>query len=163
MSITDYGFEDFTVETEDWNIFKLADGTYLKAKVSLNWVSKGSTEGQYNFNLGSVQIVTLPPQNLRGNPSTEPPRGQDLRSHITEEDIQCHTIRDTWNTYTLKNGIKLNVRLIVVKVDKTSKFDNNGFPVYMIQSQVLTKTSVPKELREKGVKIASAEHPTFTV
>ena len=162
MSFTDYGFEDFTVEREDWNLYKLTDGTFLKAKVTLNWVSKGATQGEYSFNLGNVQLVTMPPPNIRGNPSTEP-KGQALQSHVTEEDIHCQTIHDNWSVYALKNGIKLNIRLVLVKVDRTSKFDNNGFPVYLVQSQVLTKTNIPKELREKGVKIASAEHPTFTV
>jgi len=163
MGLEEYGFEDFKILKEDWNLYKLKDSTYLKTRIILNWIARGPQES-YSFNISNVITSVLPPQNLRGNPTTKPITKQELQQTIADEDLSWTTINEDWNTYELKNGIKIHAKAVLVKVDRTTICDNNGFPIYLIQSQVITKVNVPKELRDKKISFKpSREHPTFTV
>jgi hypothetical protein len=163
MSFEEYGFENFKIVKEDWNTYKLKDNSYLKTRVILNWIARGPQQS-YSFNISPVLNSVLPPQNLRGSPATRPIRKEELQQTIVDEDLHWTTINEDWNAYELKNGIKIYVKAVLVKVDRTSICDNNGFSIYLIQSQVITKVNVPKELRDKKISFqTSREQPTFTV
>ena len=77
-------------------------------------------------------------------------------------DMDFNTIQQSWNSYELENGITLKVRISIVQVNKTSKFDERGIPVYFIESSVDLKTELPEHLKELSQKIKKdAESVTF--
>lgn len=69
------------------------------------------------------------------------------------EDIDFGQEKEYWNTYKLKDGSTLMVKLVLVGVKRLKKWQPDGTPVYLINSQnVMRVTDVPKELRGKPVK-----------
>lgn len=57
--------------------------------------------------------------------------------------------KERWNKYKLNNGIELNVKNVLVTVSRTSKYDQRGPPVYLVNLQAILKPKIPKGLREK--------------
>ena len=55
------------------------------------------------------------------------------------------------------------MKLALVKVSRTSKFDSNGEPIYLVNTQPIIKANLPKHLREKTVMFSSGQPPSFTV
>jgi len=69
------------------------------------------------------------------------------------DDIDFEQEKEYWNTYKLKDGTILMVKLVLVGVKRLKKWNPDGTPLYMINSQnVVRVTNVPKELRGKPVK-----------
>ncbi len=69
------------------------------------------------------------------------------------DDIDFEQEQEYWNTYKLKDGTTLRVKLVLVGVKRLKKWQPDGTPVYMINSQnVVRLTNVPKELRRKPIK-----------
>ena len=56
----------------------------------------------------------------------------------------------------------LKIRISIVQLNKTSKFDDRGMPVYFVESSVELKTELPDHLKELAQKIKKdAETLTF--
>ena len=69
------------------------------------------------------------------------------------DDIDFEQEEESWNTYKLKDGTTLMVKLVLVGVKRLKKWNPDGTPVYMINSQnVVRVANVPKELRGKIAK-----------
>lgn len=158
--IVEYGYEPFEVISENWCIYRLADGTYLKMKLDLIKVVKFIDDsGNINYTISSNNTVgIIPPRNLRGSPATKPYSPQELTSSIVEDDIEFTTVKEEWSKYRLSDGVVLSIKFIPIKVSKTNKFDSSGEPLYMVNHHILLKATLPKELQKKMVKL----HPTFS-
>ena len=64
------------------------------------------------------------------------------------EDVDFNVIKEDWNEYSLKDGTKLKIKLVLVKVKRSNKYDQFGEPLYMVQSQNIVKVAeVPDELK----------------
>jgi hypothetical protein len=155
-------FADFKIVHEDWTLHKLADNSLLRSRVILsgvlvnkNLLSKIETQ----IKAGEKAAVGLsmntkhffaaePPISLRGTPDSKTYSNEELKSCIVEEDMDFETIHQGWNIYKLDNGLKIKLRISVIAVHRTSKFDNRGIPVYMIDSNVEAKTELPERLRK---------------
>jgi hypothetical protein len=69
------------------------------------------------------------------------------------EDVDFEQEKEHWNTYKLKDGTTLMVKLVLVGVKRLKKWTPDGTPVYVINSQnVVRVINVPKELKGKLVK-----------
>jgi hypothetical protein len=69
------------------------------------------------------------------------------------EDIDFEQEKEQWNTYKLKDGTTLLVKLVLLGVKRLKKWQPDGTPVYMINSQhVMRVINVPKELKGKPLK-----------
>lgn len=69
------------------------------------------------------------------------------------EDIDFEQEKEYWNTYKLKDGTTLKVKLVLVGVKRLKKWNPDGTPIYVINSQnVVRATDIPRELRGKPVK-----------
>jgi len=69
------------------------------------------------------------------------------------EDVDFEQEKEHWNTYILKDGTTLMVKLVLIGVKRLKKWNPDGTPVYMINSQNIVRvTNVPKELKGKPVK-----------
>jgi len=62
---------------------------------------------------------------------------------VEAEEVDFEPIKEDWNIYKLKDGRILKVKLVLVKVYKTSEKDPvTGDPIYIITStNVVTTTS----------------------
>ena len=69
------------------------------------------------------------------------------------EDVDFEQENEHWNTYKLKDGTTLMVKLVLLGVKRLKKWSPDGTPVYMINSQSIVRvTDVPKELKGKPIK-----------
>jgi len=155
-------FIDFNIEKEQWNKYRIADGTELKARFVLQQVlvdksmdelekELKSIEGDgsiaFGFGFKGNKLFTVePPVNLRGNPDSNKYRVEELRESIVEEDIDFDTVNSSWNIYQLKNRISFKCRLLVTTVSRTNKFDDLGIPTYLIDSTLELKVTLPPKL-----------------
>ena len=66
-------------------------------------------------------------------------------------EVDFETVREEWNTYQLKDGTTLKVKLVLVRVIRTKDgYDPTGVPVYAIMStNVVSAVDVPVSLRRK--------------
>jgi hypothetical protein len=66
------------------------------------------------------------------------------------EDVDFEEQKEHWNTYKLKDGTTLMLKLILIGVKRLKKWQPDGTPIYVVNSQnVMRIVNVPKELRGK--------------
>ena len=55
-----------------------------------------------------------------------------------------------WNIYKLADGTTLKVKLVLRGVKRLNRFNPDGTPMYLIQSQSIVRTTeIPEELMQK--------------
>ena len=147
------GYIDFKATHEDWSEYKLEDGAIFRARFVL---IKVLDTGQYDewgnpiYDINSTNAVgVLVPENLRGEPSKKKYSLTELEESIVKEDMKFETIKEGWNTYELENGVKISVKLVLVSISRTNKFDSRGEPIYIYNVQPIIKVKIPKELKKK--------------
>jgi len=157
-------FVGFEIEKEDWDKYKLLDGSLLKARFILTGILMDKTIDEIRgmlrklppdqvpkigFGFRSQYIFAMePPQNLRGTPDARKYSLEELRNSIVKGDIDFETLKSTWNSYRLENGISLKCRLSPTVVSRTSKFDEGGMPIYVIDSTLDVKVSMPADIEK---------------
>ncbi len=58
---------------------------------------------------------------------------------------------EKWNEYLLEDGTVLKMKLVLKKVLKVDgEYDEEGSPVYVMQSTNVTTVSPPNDLKKKG-------------
>lgn len=124
-------YVDFDVIEEDWNFYEVEDGNPI-----------------YGLNTQKIFGV-IPPKELMGPPSEGSYTPEEAVNSIVEEDLEFRVIKENWNEYKLKDGTKLNIKLVITTIARTDLYDQRGEPIYGIQSQILVKAVVPRELRKK--------------
>ncbi len=151
-------FVDFDVIKEDWNLYEIEeDKTIIKARLVLIKIVREDVDDVGNpiYSINTQNIFgVIPPKPLMRESSNRKYSPQEIVDSIVEEDLKLETIKEDWNEYKLKDGTRLSVKLVVTMVDKTSLFDQKGEPIYYIQSHVVTKASIPKELRRELRELA---------
>lgn len=142
---------DFDVIKEDWNLYKIEDGTILKLKLVFIKVIREGVDSVGNpiYSINSQNVVgIIPPKELMGPPSNRSYTPQEIADSIVKEDLKFEVIREDWNEYKLKDGTTLYIKPVVTMVSRTSLFDRRGEPIYNVQSQIIIKERIPKELRK---------------
>ncbi|MFQ5998492.1 MAG: hypothetical protein ACE5KO_04220 [Candidatus Bathyarchaeia archaeon] len=166
MSIEEYGYEEFDILEENWSEYHLSDSSIMKTRLILQKLFKTVQDGSgsitYGFNSSNL-ISVMCPKSLRGSASITAYTPQELNASIVEDDLHYETIKENWNRYRLRNETVISLKLALVKISRTGKFDNKGEPIYLVNTQPLMKANLPKSLREKTVKFSSTNPPYFTV
>lgn len=154
-------FVNFKIKKEGWNLYEIEDGTLLRARVLLTGVliedkleeivkqleQKQKPKFGLNFRSRHIFVVESPPE-LRGKPNPKTYTPAELNSHIINEDMDFETLKEVWNTYELENGITLKTRLSAVTVNKTSKFESAGMPIYTVNLNIDFKVDFPENLQK---------------
>jgi hypothetical protein len=132
--------EDFQIQKEDWNVYKLSDGTTLKLRQILIKMSKPTVvqPGQPNFQVepSTLLMATLSPTKLKGAPDSGQYTPEELSTFVAEGNMKFKTIRAIVNEYLTTSGIKILLQLAQITVGRTSKFDANGDPRYLVNAQI---------------------------
>lgn len=72
------------------------------------------------------------------------------------EDVDFVEEKEDWNVYKLSDGTTLKVKLVLTGVKRLKKWNPDGTPIYVINSQNIVRVvNVPKELKAK------AKEPSF--
>lgn len=158
-------FADFSTEREEWNKYRLADGTLLRAKLVVSgfmmeesldeFVKKARRKGKSGqklklgllFRSANVFAIESQPE-LRGPEDTKTYSVKELRALITKEDIDFETVRATWNFYILENGIRVKARISPTSISRTSKFDKSGMPIHVIDFGLDLKINLPERVQK---------------
>lgn len=154
-------FVDFEIVNEVWDIHKLPDGSIVRSRVLLTGVMMDTTIKKIEAEIRSGKKPKLemtikhrsvfevePPQSLRGQPDPVTYTPQDLKPAIIDQDMNFNTVRQSWNIYQLSNGICIKLRMPLISVSKTSKFDSKGMPVYYIEFGIEMKAALPERLQK---------------
>jgi hypothetical protein len=145
---------------EDWSVYKLDDGTIVKMRFVLIKAIREANFDQFGnptYSLNSQNVVgIIPLKSALGTPSPKF-TPEEVASSVTDGDIKFKTIKEPWNEFQLEDGSTVNVKLILTMVARTSKFDEHGEPIYLVNSQPIVKGIIPPELRQKK----EPPHPTF--
>lgn len=65
-------------------------------------------------------------------------------------DLDFSDEQEHWNIYTLDDGTTLKVKLVLRGVKRLKKFNPDGNPMYVIQSQTIVRTlNIREELKVK--------------
>lgn len=66
------------------------------------------------------------------------------------EDVDFVEEKEVWNIYKLSDGSTLKVKLVLTGVKRLKKWNPDGTPIYVINSQNIVRVvNVPRELRAK--------------
>lgn len=144
---------DFDVVKEPWNKYELADGAVVKIKLVVTKVRKeqptipaGSTAtpanpvANYNFDL---QTIAVSMSEEKGTPDTRVYSPQELGAAVIKGDVRYTTVSEEWNEYVTDDGARVRLKVTLTRVSKTSKFDKNGDPIYLVESGVLANVRPP--------------------
>lgn len=80
------------------------------------------------------------------------PKAQRItRKDLEEgEDVDFTEEQERWNTYKLKTGETLKVKIVLQGVKRLKKFKQDGTPIYLINSSnVVRVLDIPKKLKAK--------------
>lgn len=152
-------FVDFKVKREDWNLYRIEDGTLLRAKFILTgvWLDdsldvlekrlKEGLEPDFGFGFRSRQLYAVePPPELRGSPDSKRYNQAQIESFIEKKDMDFETVRATWNIYELENGITVKIRLSPISINRTTKFDSGGMRIYTVNGNADVKPEFPEHI-----------------
>jgi hypothetical protein len=72
--------------------------------------------------------------------------------------VPFQTVVENFNEYLLSDGTVLNMKVVVTEIVRLDNaYDDQGQPVYFINSQNVTSISVPEELMRRRDGEASSE------
>lgn len=135
---------DFDVVREPWNKYELADGAVVKVKLVVVRIKKNVSpdgkSGDYGFKVQSIAVAMSPEH---GPPDTRAYSPEELAQAVTKEDIRYTTASEEWNEYVTDDGARLRIKNTLVRVAKTSKFDADGEPLYITETNAMAQLKLP--------------------
>jgi len=165
-------FLDFETEREEWNKYVLEDESILRAKFILTGAmidktieeireeAKSGQKLRIGFTIRSQNVFSVEsPPRLRGPPDSKRYSPEELRASIVKEELDLETIRETWNSYLLENGMRMKAKISPISVNRTSKYDSGGMPVYTIDTTVGVKLMLPQDIEKIRKEHAKAKLP----
>ena len=138
-------FVDAEIVKEDWSVYKVEDGTIVKVRYVLVKARKGTANqfGQPGYDLSMKNIIGMIP---RPGGLDKPSVSYDkatLTQSIEKEDMEFEKIREPWNEYRMSDGSTIKIQAILTIVSRTSKYDENGEQIYLLNFQPIVKALPP--------------------
>lgn len=155
----DYGkLVDFDVIREDWHVYELEDNSIIRTKnVLMTVIDEGPADEKeagapglrkIGFGVKLLNVVHSP-KHLRGRKgkvwSTS-----ELEKSIVKHNLKFRQIKDGGKAKYETKKMEIIVLTRVNQVDKTSKFDQNRNPAYIvrIESQILMAEKPEKKQKK---------------
>ncbi len=124
---------EFKILKEDWNKYKLDDGTTLRARIILGKVFEGTNENEFAFEFVPPFFSITAPKEKMGEQNNEP-KPDELDSSPNEI-INFEVLKEPWNNYLTESpkpktiSIKYSISFLKRLVDR---YDKNGNPFYVV-------------------------------
>ena len=138
-------FERFDIAQEPWCRYRLEDGTILKAKFVLTKVGKvySGTNPSGAQITGQTILAPEVPKKLHGPRGTPLPVAE-VQKYIDKASMPFRVLEERPCIYILGVGRILNVQLSLANVARTSLFDQEGQPQYLVtHNQLMMVSGVP--------------------
>jgi len=127
---------DFDVIKEDWSRYRIEDGTILRLRINVIKIIRGKMGdlGYPEFGIHTRNLISaLVKDDLKGEPSKEPLKiPQDI-----EKELKFKVIEEKLQEYITRDGYKISVKPVLLKVFRTKKFNQFGEPIYVISSHAI--------------------------
>lgn len=146
---------DFKIVKEDWNVYRLSDGTMLKARQLILKLPKELSVRSAKPNLGiefsSILMAIFPPPDRIGNPSTREYTPEQLAASVVEPNMKYETLRTVVNEYLTENGFKILLQVSPTSISRTNKFGPTGDQIYLVNAQASIQVVQPSPESTKAV------------
>lgn len=133
VDLSEFGYTEFEKLKEEWNAYRVQDGSTVLLKLVLIWVrlfeKKGEGTMRYKVKTGKIII---PAPELCGKPAVRKYTRTELKESIVEENLEFGLVEDSWNEYKLEDGSTLRIKPVLSKVSRTDKFNEDGEPIYIL-------------------------------
>lgn len=154
----------FKVLKEDWNQYRLEDGTLMRVRTVLMSIAQVSGRKhprippEYSATYSNLIVVNAP-EDLRGPPNPSPLSVDELyKKKLSEVEIERR--KEVWNYYLIRADQVIKTRLsanIVLRAD--GEYDRDGNVMYILNSSnimsIIRKKEAASELRRLGYEIRS--------
>lgn len=149
---------DFDVIRENWHAYELEDNSIVRIKnVLMSITDEGPANekeaGEYGlrkYGFGINLLSTIhSPKHLR-SPIGKVWSVSELEGFIIERNLKFKQTKDGGDAEYETKKSKIIITTHVSQVDKTSKFDKNGMPAYIIRAEslVIVAEKTEKNLEE---------------
>lgn len=121
------------------SFYKLKDGAILRVMDNVNHlVPDPKTPGNYSISSNNIVSTYVPKENRHPEKfkQIEP---SDLKSGITDDDMEPQVLSEEFTMYALSSGSTLGIKSVVSQVRKTMFYNADGDPLYLVTSSPLTK------------------------
>lgn len=140
----------FEIVREQWNSYDLGKDVVLKTKLVLMKISKPvdlpiEEAKQMGFQ-AHPHFVVYTPVELKGTPEMRRITPKLMTEAIIEDIDPVPIGAETVNEYSVGKGF-IRLRLILVRVSRTSLYGADGTPVYTIQHNVVPQIHMPRRRR----------------
>lgn len=129
---------DFIVVKENWGRYDLSDGAILKVKIILTRIHKNGNT--YSTDFHPINLVL---SNELGQPDSKRYTPAELQAAVIQDDMGFNTISQDWNEYVADDGTRVKIQPVIMKIAKTSKFNNRGERVYLVDIQATIQIKPP--------------------
>jgi hypothetical protein len=75
------------------------------------------------------------------------PLGDEL---VDAVEVDFAPLREDWNEYSLADGTRLKMKIVITKVFRTEKYNPQGEPIYLVNSTNILNASVADDLLGKN-------------
>jgi hypothetical protein len=129
------GIEDVEAISEGWNVYSLSDGNTLKVRQLVRGVGRSKDKGKAVFTASQTSpIVSVIPRAL-GTPASRDYSNTELESSVAEAKVGFEAVTEPVNEYVTESGLRFNAKLRLTGVSRTSRFDRDGVPIYLIKTE----------------------------
>ena len=84
-----------------------------------------------------------------GSPTVKITLPDGTVKETTAEDVTFKATEEPWTIFQLEDGSKLRVRPVVMRVQRTAEFDNEGNPIYRLAIGTVVFTDSPESLKRR--------------
>ena len=64
-------------------------------------------------------------------------------------EMEFEDLEEKWNEYKVKDGTKIRIKLVVARIVKTEEYNQEGDPIYFVNSQNILVANVPDNLKRR--------------
>ena len=121
------------------SFYKLADGTILSAMIVVNHALQNPSKPDILSINNGISLKTFVPSSKRDLNKKRLAAQTGSIASIVDEDVQYETLHERFNEYNLSNGAVLGVKTIIGQVQKTALCNNQGEPIYNVDTQPMFK------------------------
>ena len=121
------------------SFYKLKDGTLIQVLICVNYLVPDPAEPSgYVVNTTTTTVSYVPAEN-RIPGRYVPFDRSSMPSNILDDDMKPEALMESFNTYSMSNGMTLSVKSVVGQVSKTKFYTVHGDPLYIVSAIPVSK------------------------